>query len=374
MRKRNLNLSNHRNQNRLMNKSCLKKLFSLFLTASLMLSALFGCGRQEEPETESVTQQELITVGFSQLGAESDWRVANTESIRESLTKGNGFNLMFDDAQQKQDKQIIAIRNFTQQEVDCIVLAPVMETGWDTVLQEAKDADIPVVVVDRQVRVTDTALVTAWVGSDFSKEARIACEWLHSFAEKKGIGQEELNIVDIQGTLGATAQIGRTNGLVEYSRKYGWNLIAQIPADYTQAKSKEVMETLLASYDNINVVYCENDNEAIGAIEAIEEAGKKVGTDIKNGEILIISFDAANSGLNKVLEGKIALDVECNPLQGEELAKIIKAVYNGEDYQKYTYIKESVFALDETVKSVTVNDEEYEITKLTQDILDMREY
>ena len=283
---------------------------AILLTTAFLLGAT-GCGKKEE-KGEAV-ETELITVGFSQLGAESDWRVANTESIKSSLTRANGFELMFDDAQQKQDKQFLAIRNFTQQEVDCIVLAPVMETGWDTVLEEAKDADIPVVVVDRQVRVTDTSLVTAWVGSDFGKEAKVACEWLKSFTEAKGIAPEELYIVDIQGTLGATAKIGRTSGLEESSRNYGWNLIAEVPADYAQTKAKEVMQNLLKEYDNINVVYCENDNEAIGAIEAIE-------------------------------------------------------------YNKYTYVKESAFALDDTVKNVKINDEDYEITMLTESILNSREY
>ncbi|SEQ31777.1 simple sugar transport system substrate-binding protein [Lachnospiraceae bacterium NE2001] len=338
------------------------------------LAGFSGCGAVEEEEASTQEQAKLITVGFSQLGAESDWRVANTASIQNSLTRQNGFDLMFDDAQQKQDKQFLAIRNFTQQEVDCIVLAPVMETGWDTVLQEAKDAGIPVVVVDRQVKVTDTALVTAWVGSDFTKEGKIACEWLKSYTETKGIEPGDLNIVDIQGTLGATAQIGRTNGIVEASAKYGWNLVAQVPADYTQAKGKEVMANLLAEHPDINVVYAENDNEAIGAIEAIEEAGKKAGADISKGEILVISFDAAHSGLSQVLEGKIALDVECNPLQGEEVEKLIKAVKNGEEYNKYTYVKESAFSFDDTVKSVTINDESYDITPLTENILNSREY
>ena len=326
---------------------------AILLTTAFLLGAT-GCGKKDEKEKGEAVETELITVGFSQLGAESDWRVANTESIKSSLTRANGFELMFDDAQQKQDKQFLAIRNFTQQEVDCIVLAPVMETGWD--------------------RVTDTSLVTAWVGSDFGKEAKVACEWLKSFTEAKGIAPEELYIVDIQGTLGATAQIGRTSGLEEASRNYGWNLIAEVPADYAQTKAKEVMQNLLKEYDNINVVYCENDNEAIGAIEAIEESGRTVGTDIKNGEILIISFDAAHSGLSKVLEGKIALDVECNPLQGEEIEKLVKAVKNGEEYNKYTYVKESAFALDDTVKSVKINDEDYEITMLTESILNSREY
>ena len=343
---------------------------AVLLAASVVLAS--GCGKQEEVHVEE--EKTYITVGFSQLGAESDWRVANTESMRGSLTRDVGFDLIFDDAQQKQDKQIMAIRKFIQQEVDCILLAPVTETGWDTVLQEAKDAEIPVVIVDRMVDVEDTNLFTAWIGSDFSKEGEIACEWLKEYSEKKEIAPEELKIVDLQGTLGATAQIGRTNGLVKAAAKYGWNIVDMVPADYTQAKGKEVMQRLLSEHDDINVVYAENDNEAIRAIEAIEESGRVAGTDIKNGEILVISFDAAASGLSKVLEGKIALDVECNPLQGPEAGKIIKAVYNGQEYNKYTYVNESAFSSDDLIQSVTYKDEQYSITKLTEDIIKRREY
>ena len=331
-----------------------------------------ACGKKDTKDEDE--NKANITVGFSQLGAESDWRVANTESITSSLSRSNGFELMFDDAQQKQDKQFIAIRNFTQQEVDCIVLAPVTETGWETVLQEAKNAGIPVIVVDRKVKVNDEGLITAWVGSDFAKEAKIACEWLKIFAEKKGIKAEELKIVDIQGTLGATAQIGRTNGLKAACDSYGWNLLAAEPADYTRLKGKEVMQGLLKKYPDLNVVYCENDNEAAGAIEAIEEAGRMPGTDIKNGEILIISFDAARTGLELVLEGKIALDVECNPLQGGEVAKLIKAVKNGEEFQKYTYVTEKAFSLDESISGIVIGNKTYEIEYLTPEIMAEREY
>ncbi len=340
----------------------------------MLLLTVTSCGTAEEEKTESFDEKKYINVGFSQLGAESDWRVANTESIRNSLSREAGFELMFDDAQQKQDKQIMAIRNFAQQEVDAIVLAPVMETGWDTVLQETKDANIPVIVVDRMVDVSDTNLFTAWIGSDFKKEGRLACEWLKSYTEKKGIAPEELHIVDIQGTLGASAQIGRTNGLNEAASKYGWDIIDAVPADYTQTKGKEVMQRLLAEHDNINVVYAENDNEAIGAIEAIEEAGKVAGNDIENGNILVISFDAAHSGLSKVLEGKIALDVECNPLQGEYIKDTINAVISGSDYNKYTYVSEKAFTSDPSVTSVKIEDEEYDITILTESILSNREY
>ncbi len=358
-------------------KNQYKKIIRMMATvlALLLMTSLFnGCGKKAEDIQTAYQEPDLITVGFSQVGAESDWRVANTESFRKTMTRSNGVDLMYDDAQQKQDKQIIAIRNFVQQEVDYIVLAPVMETGWDTVLQEANDANIPVIIVDRMVDVEDTSLYKAWIGSDFKREGKIACEWLNKFTIAKGIAPEDINIVDIQGTEGATSQIGRTNGLTEAATLYGWNILAMESADYAQTKGKEVVANLLKQYDNINVVYCENDNEAMGAIEAIEEAGKNPGTDIENGEILVISFDAAHSGLSQVLAGKIALDVECNPLQGEEVLNVINAIENGEEYNKYTYINESIFALDDTVKSVNVDDTNYDITIVTEDIMNSREY
>ena len=348
-------------------------IISIIAIILFVLVFLTGCGTNN-PENTEAAEESYITVGFSQLGAESDWRVANTESIRGSLSREDGFELLFDDAQQKQDKQIIAIRKFIQQEVDFIVLAPVMETGWDTVLKEAKDANIPVIVVDRRVDVEDDGIFTAWVGSDFSKEGSVACEWLHAYTEAKGIAASDLKIVDIQGTLGATAQIGRTEGLRKGAAKYGWDVVAYEPADYTRAKGKEVMERLLRTNPEINVAYCENDNEALGVIEAIEASGRKAGTDIEKGEVLVISFDAARSGLEQVLEGKIALDVECNPIQGASVRGIIKAVKEGREYEKYTYVTEMAFSADDTVQSIKINDEDYRITVLTEKLLNMRDY
>ena len=341
------------------------------LAASMFI--LTSCGKEEKPGVVYY-DVDYITVGFSQVGAESDWRVANTEDIKNSLSRYNGIDLIFDDAQQKQDKQILAIRKFIQQEVNYIVLAPVTEKGWDTVLKEANEAGIPVIVVDRKVDVKDDSLFKAWVGSDFSRESEIACLWLKEYADKKRVQAGDINIVDIQGTLGATAQIGRTSGLESAARKYGWNILASVPADYAQSKAEEVMTDLLRKYPEVNVVYCENDNEALGTIDAIEKAGRKVGTDITKGEILIISFDATHAGLSRVLEKKIALDVECNPLQGDTIRDLIKTVDSGEEFPKYTYVEEKAFSADETVSSIELSGDKYEITLLTEEILEERQY
>ncbi|MGO4940705.1 ABC transporter substrate-binding protein [Fundicoccus sp. Sow4_D5] len=298
----------------------------------------------------SVHAEDLIVVGFSQVGAESDWRTANTKSMQDTFVEANGYRLIFDDAQQKQENQITAIRNFIQQEVDYIVLAPVTETGWDTVLQEAQDAAIPVIIVDRMIDVSDDALFTAWVGSDFKLEGDKAVEWM---LETQA---EELKIVHLQGTIGSSAQIGRSEGLEEgVEANEGWEIIAQQTGEFTQAKGQEVMESILKQHEEINVVYAENDNMAFGAIDAIEAAGKTVGVD---GDIVVISFDATRAGLDATLEGKINYNVECNPLHGVRVDALIQQLEAGEEVDKLAYVEEMTF----------------DATTITQDDIDAREY
>ena len=350
-----------------------KKIVSALLTATMI------CGMSVVPAVGVAAADDTITVGFSQVGAESDWRTANTESMKSTFSEENGYELIFDDAQQKQENQLTAIRNFIQQEVDYILLAPVTETGWDTVLQEAKDADIPVIIVDRMVDVSDDSLYTTWIGTDSLLEGRKAAEWLNAYTTAKGIDAKDVNIVDIQGTIGSTAQIGRSKGLEEGVDNYGWNLLAQQSGEFTQAKGQEVMESMLKQYDNINVVYCENDNEAFGAIDAIEAAGKTVGSDIANGEIMVMSFDTTNAGLTDTLAGKIACDVECNPLHGPRAEELIKALEAGEEVEKLNYVDEEIFAADDTVDKVTAvnsldEEGEYDVTPITQEIIDGRAY
>jgi len=355
----------------------MKKSLAIMMTFLLGLMTV-GCGNRTSVEeiksmedtsmdfsVQEKIPDETIMVGFSQLGAESDWRSANTESMKSTFTEENGFDLIYENGQQKQANQIMAIRTFIQQEVDYIVLAPVTETGWDTVLQEAKDAGIPVIIVDRMVDVSDDSLFTCWVGSDFELEGKKAAEWLHQYTIKEKIASEEIHIVNIQGTIGASSQIGRTKGLADAVKANGWNLLAEVSGDYTQAKGREVMESFLKQYDNINVVYCENDNEALGAIEAIEAAGKTVGSDITGGEIMIISFDGVNeSAINYVLEGKITCIAECNPLHGPRVQAIIEALEEGKTPDKFAYVDEEIFSANETVKDLTIGDTVYPVTIL----------
>jgi len=348
-----------------------------WLAAVLLGLTMTGCRAGVGPAAEDNyenAEEELITVGFSQVGAESDWRTANTDSMKETFSLENGYDLMFDDAQQKQSRQITAIRNYIQQAVDYIVLAPVMETGWETVLTEAREAGIPVIVVDRMVDVEDESLYTAWVGSDFELEGEAAAAWLEAYTKASAIPPEDIHIADIQGTIGASAQIGRSEAIAEAAARNGWDLAAVGPGDYTRAKSREVMTSWLEEKDYINVVYCENDNEAYGAIEALEQTDRKIGTDLAAGEVLVMSFDATHTGLSFVLNGRIALNTECNPMHGPRVREIIEALERGESVEKRTYVREEIFAADDTVDSVEVDGQEYPVIKVTQELIDSRPY
>lgn len=351
-----------------------KSVFIILMTICVVLCAVIAgknirmVNHKNVEETEE--ESDDILIGFSQLGAESAFRSANTTSMKETFTEEKGYQLFVEDGQQKQENQIMAIRTFIQQEVDYIVLAPVTETGWDTVLQEAKDAGIPVIIMDRRVNVSDESLYTCWVGSDFGLEGKKMAEWIHQFTLKREIPPEEIRIVNIQGTIGATAQIGRTRGLYKAATDYGWNILAEESGEFTQAKGKEVMQSFLEEYPELNIVYCENDNEAFGAIEAIKEAGRTIGTDILNGEIMVVSFDGVDvNALACVADGEISCIAECNPLHGPWVKEIIQMMEMGKTPPKYTYVDEGMYSNEDIASSVTINGSSYMIRKVNPELL-----
>jgi simple sugar transport system substrate-binding protein len=339
---------------------------SAFLLAAVLMC---GCGRgklaadAENFSDENVSQaDEYITVGFSQLGAESDWRSANTESMLSAFTEEEGYSLIYKNGQQKQANQITAIRTFIQQEVDYIVLAPATEDGWESVLEEAREAQIPVILVDRRVNTSDKNLYSCWVGSDFELEGRKMAAWIRAYSEQKGLLPEDLHIVNIQGSIGSTAQIGRSRGLANAARDNGWDLCAEISGDFTETKGREVMAALLKRFDNINIVYCENDNMAIGAIDALESAGKKVGPDIRNGDIMVVSFDGVNeTALEYCRSGKISCIAECNPLHGPRVRALIEMIDHGQTPDKFNYVDEKMFSCVPGIDQVTIGDKTYRI-------------
>lgn len=320
------------------------------LTALLvvLLTEASACGGWQTPPRESA-EEDLIVVGMSQVGAESDWRVANSESMKAVFTEESGYRLLFEDARQKQENQITAIRRFIQQQVDYIVLMPISEDGWDSVLQEAREADIPVILVDRMVDVEQESLYTAHIGSDFRREGETAADWI---AETYPDGRTPVRIVHIQGTLGSTAQLGRTAALEEAAAAHeNWELLAQLDGDFTQAKAYEVMTEYLRSLPNgerIDVVYCENDNEAFGAIQALEEQGYICGGE---GGVDVITFDATRNALTECMNGRISLAVECNPLLGPLVEETIQTMEAGRTPERHRYAEERTFTPDQLTEA-----------------------
>lgn len=318
----------------------------------ILILSIFVCGcAQQEPE---VTDQELIVVGISQVGAESDWRIANSESMKSVFTEENGYRLLFEDARQIQENQIMAVRKFIQQQVDYIVLMPLSESGWESVLQEARNAGIPVILVDRMVDVQDETLYTAHVGSDFYEQGRKATGWME---QKYAAQADTVEIIHIRGTLGSTVQIGRTSALEDAVAAYdNWEVLTCLDGDFTQAKTYEVMcqylDTLPKGQD-IDIVYCENDNEAFGAIEALEQRGYVCGKDVD-----VICFDATRNALRFCMEGKIALAVESNPLLGPLVAEIIQTLENGDIPAKQHYVEEQQFTKDGLTEEI-ISEREY---------------
>jgi len=281
------------------------------------------------------TYKDLI-VGYVQLGAESEWRSANTDSVKGAAAQ-LGVELRFSDAQQKQENQIKAIRSLIAQKVDVIGVAPVVETGWDPVFKEAKDAGIPIILVDRRAAVPQDLYVTL-VGSDFLEEGRKAAQIMAKLTNGRA------NIVELQGTTGSAPANDRYQGFREVLRKYpGMKIIDTQDGDFTVARGKEVMAGFLKAHGrNITALFAHNDDMALGAIKAIEEYGLRPGVDIK-----IVSVDAARGAFESMIAGKLNATVECNPLLGPLFLELALKVVNGEPVPKWVPSKEGVFFPDD---------------------------
>jgi simple sugar transport system substrate-binding protein len=300
--------------------------------SAVLLTALTACGSGGS----GAADDGKITMGFAQVGAESGWRTANTKSIQESA-KTAGVELKFSDAQQKQENQIKAIRSYIQQKVDVIAFSPVVETGWDTVLLEAKRANIPVILTDRSVDSDDTSLYKTFLGSDFIEEGKKAGQWLMDNSSGP------TNVVELQGTTGAAPAIDRKEGFEEVTKSNpDIKIVASQTGDFTRSGGKQVMEAFLKSQPDIDVVYAHNDDMGLGAIEAIKAAGKKPGVDIK-----IITVDAVHDGMQALADGEINYIVECNPLLGPQLMDLAKKVVDGEDVPQRVVTKETTFTQEQ---------------------------
>ncbi|MEV0348997.1 ABC transporter substrate-binding protein [Nonomuraea sp. NPDC050680] len=308
------------------------KRISVLMLAGFTAMAVAGCGASGGSGGGGGG---AITMGFSQVGAESGWRTANTKSVQDSA-KSAGITLKFSDAQQKQENQIKAIRSYIQQKVDVIAFSPVVESGWDTVLKEAKDAKIPVILTDRAVDSKDTSLYKTFLGSDFVEEGRKAGKWL---VDEYKSSSDPVKIVELQGTTGSAPANDRKAGFQEIIKaEPKFQIVASQTGDFTRAKGKEVMEAFLKSTPDIDVLYAHNDDMGLGAIEAIEGAGKVPGKDIK-----IITVDAVKDGMQALADGKINYIVECSPLLGPQLMDLAKKVVKNETVPTRVITQETAF-------------------------------
>ncbi|WP_241270014.1 MULTISPECIES: ABC transporter substrate-binding protein [unclassified Caballeronia] len=293
---------------------------------------LFAAGMSAHAEDKK------ITLGFAQVGAESAWRTANTVSVK-TAAKDAGINLKFSDAQQKQENQIKAIRSYIAQKVDVIAFSPVVESGWEPILVEAKNAKIPVILTDRNIDVKDKSLYVTMIGSDFLEEGRRGGKWLEDhYKNEKG----PINIVELQGTVGSAPANDRRAGLLEVIKNDPkFKVIASQSGDFTLAGGKQVMEAFVKTYGKqINVVYAHNDDMALGAIQAMEEAGMKPGKDVT-----VVSFDATKGGFEAMIAGKINVDVECSPLLGPQLMTAVKDIVAGKQLPKRIVTEETIFPM-----------------------------
>ncbi|MBU3845295.1 MAG: ABC transporter substrate-binding protein [Candidatus Anaerobiospirillum pullicola] len=296
--------------------------------------------------TSYAQAEDKIVIGFSQIGAESEWRTANTNDVKAAAERA-GVELKFSDAQQKQENQIRAIRSFISQKVDVIGFVPIVETGWDNVLREAKRAKIPVVVMDRDLKVSDASLYVAKIGTDQVEEGRKAFRWIDDYITKNNIkprnGGDTINIVILEGTVGASAAVGRSKGfneaLAASPNKDKYKILASQTGDFTRQKGQEVMESFLKNYrDDIDVLFSQNDDMALGAIQAIEAAGLKPSKDI-----VIVGADAVKGMFQAMIDGKANATIECNPLQGDLFFETCKKILAGESVPKSVYVEEGVF-------------------------------
>ncbi|MBN9393134.1 MAG: ABC transporter substrate-binding protein [Chloroflexi bacterium] len=329
------------------------RLFSTIILTVLVLGMLSACGDAASPTaapaaatnppattasasgaTGAKTYKDL-TLCFPQLGAESDWRTANTASMKETASTLGIKQLVFSDAQQKQENQISAMRACIQQGVNVIALPPVVEDGWDAVLTEAKNANIPVIVVDRSVS-ADKSLYAAHIGSDMVLEGERAAAEFNKQLPNGGA------ILELSGTTGSGAAVGRAKGL---RNKLNSNIkiLDSQTGNFTRAEAVPVMQAFLKKYKpgtDFQGIFMHNDDMGIGAIEALKGAG------VKPGDLKIVSVDGTRGGFQAMVDGWFQADVECNPLLGPQVFDMALKLMNGQQIDKEVLTNETVYYPD----------------------------
>ena len=267
-----------------------------------------------------------VTVAFTQIGQESDWRTANTDSVIKAI-EAEGWKLVYDDAQQKQENQVKALRNFISQGVDYILFTAVVSTGWEEVLKEVNEAEIPLVLMDRMPDNMADIQYAAAFGGDFVEEGRRMALWTKNYVEKIGRSGEELNVVILEGTTGADAASGRQQGIMEILKDTpNLKVIASQSGNFTRAEGQPVMESFLKAHDKIDILLAHNDDMALGALDAIKAAGKVPGKDI-----IIVGCDAPKTAFDAIIAGDMNATIECTPLYGPFVVDALKKLMAGED-------------------------------------------
>lgn len=322
------------------NKRQISKQFRIIIFI-MITCCLVGCSAQKK-NLSQIEEDDGIIVGFSQIGAESAWRTCNTRSVQDAAAE-QGVQLVYDNAEQKQENQIKALRSFIAYQVDVIVFVPIVTDGWDNVLQEARDAGIPVLVTDRKIDVVDQSLYAGFIGTDSLKEGRNAGLFiLDKFKDKRESSdqtEEYINIVELFGTEGSSVALGRAEGFREVLKTHPeYRIIYSKSGDFLRSKGYELAVEFLDMYDDIDVIFSHNDGMTLGAIEAMEEKGLVPGTDI-----VIVTIDAQQAAIDALRQGKVNFVIECNPKTGPEIIKLAEKLAAGEKIPRLQYVHEEVF-------------------------------
>jgi simple sugar transport system substrate-binding protein len=297
--------------------------------------ALLSC---QKPAKAEENQSRGIILGFSQIGAESAWRIRNTRSVQEAAAEA-GIQLLFSNAEQKQENQIKAIRSFIAYQVDVIAFVPIVTDGWGNVLQEAKDAGIPVLLADRKINIRNENLYAGFIGTDSVEEGRNAGRFLLEKFSDRLIGADPVRIVEISGTVGSSPAMGRAEGFREVLAAYPqFQIVYSESGDFLRSKGYELMRATLDTYTDIDVIFSHNDGMTLGIIDAIKEQGLEPGVDI-----VIVTVDAEQAAIDALIRGEINCVVECNPNQGPEIMELALDLARGEPIERLIHVDERVF-------------------------------
>ena len=327
------------------------KKHTLCLSACIAFLLLTGC-TAKKTQQQSPDQRQSIILGFSQIGAESAWRTFNTKSMQKAAADA-GIQLLYANAEQKQENQIKAIRSFIVYQVDVIAFVPIVQDGWDNVLREAKDAHIPVIICDRKIKTEDDSLYAGYIGTDSVEEGRKAARFL----EKKFSGRQgPFSIIEIRGTDGSSASDGRTQGFREVINKdKRFSIIYSESGDFIRSRGKEIAADILNANSGrlsvkgtpADIIVFGNDGMMLGFLEVLHSRGIPTGKDIT-----VVTVDAQQEAIDQLKSGQINCVIECNPDIGPQVMELAQKLAAGETIPRLTHVKETVFTENDDLSAI----------------------